>query len=145
MCSPPRDKLIHQSASVWQAGFQVKSSAKSERAGETEKQWRKTRRQRWEQWGDNCREGWRGGTQLSQDTGLAKPRQCVMVCNQSQSSAREKSTQWTTPASHSITPVPGQTCTLGQMLFVLSSSACQPLSLNDVGWDEHEKWRAGGW
>lgn len=61
MCSTPGDKLIHQSASVWQAGFQVKSSAKSERAGEIEKQWRKTRRRKWEQWGDNCREGRRGG------------------------------------------------------------------------------------
>lgn len=80
-----------------------------------------------------------GGRKLSQDAGLAKPRQCVTVCNQSQSSAREKSTQWTAPASRSITPVPGQTCTLGQMLFVLSSSACQPLSLNDVGRDEDEK------
>lgn len=80
-----------------------------------------------------------GGTQLSQDAGLAKPRQCVTVCNQSQSSAGEESTQWAAPASRSITPVPGQTCTLGQMLFVLSSSACQPLSLNDVGQDEDEK------
>lgn len=65
MCSPAGDKLIHQSASVWQVGFQVKSSAKSERAGETGKQWRKTRRQRWEQWGDNCREGGRGDAALS--------------------------------------------------------------------------------
>lgn len=46
-----------------------------------------------------------GGTQLPQDAGLAEPRQCVTVCNQSQSSAGEKSRQWTAPASRRITPV----------------------------------------
>lgn len=46
-----------------------------------------------------------GGGQLSQDAGLAKPRQCVTVCNQSQSSAGERSRQWTAPASRRITPV----------------------------------------
>lgn len=77
----------------------------------------------------------RAETQLSQDAGLANPGQCATVCNQSQSCAREKPTQWTAPASRSITPLPAQTCTLGQMLFVLSSSACLPLSLNGVGWE----------
>lgn len=136
MCSPACDKLIHHSASAWQVSFQVKSSAKSERARESGKQWRKTRRQSWEQWGDN--EGGERRSSLRTQVWQSLVSVWRFVIKVKVPLGRNPDNGLLQPPAASRR-YPGQTCTLRQMLFVLSSSACQLLSLNDVGWNEDGK------
>lgn len=135
-------QMNHQSTLVWQGGFQVKSTAKSERARQTGKQWKKGDRERDESNEETITERDRGKMWLSEGALLAESCQCVTVVVKvkvPRGRDSDNGLHQSPSASHCSLDKHTRTRIFRGMLFVLISSAC--LSASKPEW----RWQERGW